>query len=114
MKFVLRKILCNLFFVVFLFQIANSQEFVQNDQTITNKNKGFDINKFFFGGGFGLNFGTESIITINPEVGYRFTDKFSAGVGISYNYYSYNRVPKFSTNIYGGNIFSSYIRVYTE
>jgi len=63
----------------------------------------------FFGGGLGMSFGTESIITINPQVGYRITDKLSSGVGFSYNYYSYNRAPSFSTNIYGGNLFASYI-----
>ena len=103
-----------LFFIILFLTVfsplVKSQEFVQNQPTpSSNKKNGFDFKKIFFGGSLGASFGVENIITLNPQVGYRFTEKFSTGVGFSYNYYSYNRYPKFSTNIYGGNIFSSYI-----
>lgn len=109
MKFDFNKILLSLSLIVFLFQAAKSQEFIQNETEQKIEKKGFDKSKLFFGGGLGASFGIENIITLNPQVGYRFTEKFSTGVGFSYNYYSYNRYPKFSTNIYGGNVFSSYI-----
>ncbi|HET6245711.1 MAG: hypothetical protein H0V01_04175 [Bacteroidetes bacterium] len=65
--------------------------------------------RLFFGGNFGLQFGNETVIDLSPLVGYRLTDKLSAGAGITYMYYRL-RVPSvdFSTNIYGGRLFGRY------
>lgn len=48
--------------------------------------KGFDPQKLIIGGGLGLGFGTVTTVNVSPIVGYRFTEKFAAGVGIGYNY----------------------------
>lgn len=69
-----------------------------------------DISKrIFFGGNFGLQFGRKTFIDVSPLIGYRITDKLSAGVGVIYNYYSENLDGyTFNTNIYGGKVFGSY------
>lgn len=46
----------------------------------------FDPSRLIFGGGFGLSIGPVTSIAVSPIVGYRLTDHFSAGVGLSYQY----------------------------
>lgn len=51
--------------------------------------------RMYFGGGFGLNGGSDSFgnrywyVGLNPIVGYMFTPQFSAGLGIQWQHYSY-------------------------
>src|SRR6185312_7709991 len=51
--------------------------------------RGFDKSKLFFGGNFGLGFGTNTFVNVSPQVGYRFNDYLAAGFGVNFNYYSY-------------------------
>jgi hypothetical protein len=66
----------------------------------------------YFGGNFGLQFGNQTLIDINPLMGYRLTDKLSVGASITYIYYKvtdpYHLSPSYSTDIYGGSIFTRY------
>lgn len=63
--------------------------------------------RLFFGGGLGLQFGTATYIEIAPIVGYKLTERLSAGIGLKYIYYKfkYNSTQSYSTNIYGGGPF---------
>jgi hypothetical protein len=64
--------------------------------------------KLFTGGDFGLQFGTLTVVQLSPIVGYWVTqDKLAVGAGITYQYYN-NHAYKFSTSIYGGNVFTRY------
>lgn len=63
--------------------------------------------RLFYGGNFGLMFGSITYIEISPLIGYKFSDRFSAGPGISYIYLQDNRFG-LSTNIYGGRVFARY------
>ena len=84
----------------------NSDELVpQNDNKTT---KGFDWEKVYAGGGLALQFGTFTFIDVSPILGYRVTDNFSAGFGISYKYFSDNRIAGYHSHLYGGNLFSRY------
>jgi hypothetical protein len=66
--------------------------------------------KVYFGGNLGLQFGTSTFIEISPLVGYRITDKFSAGVGVTYQYYHYRDMYyDLETNVYGGRVFGRYL-----
>jgi hypothetical protein len=49
--------------------------------------KGFDPQKLIVGGGLGLGFGDITSIAVSPVIGYRFTDKISAGIGLGFLYY---------------------------
>lgn len=67
--------------------------------------------RIYFGGDFSLMFGTITFIEVSPIVGYRFTPRFSSGIGATYQYYRektyLNTVIK--SHIYGGRVFSKYI-----
>lgn len=81
------------------------------DSTMVRKHppkKNF-FDKVFFGGNLGFQFGTQTVADISPLVGYRFTDKISAGIGFTYQYYHYkDKYYDFETNIYGGRVFGRY------
>ena len=68
------------------------------------------LDRIFFGGNFGLQFGTITIIELSPIVGYHVTPKLSSGIGLRYEYFKDSR--SFyggSTNIYGTSVFSRYM-----
>ena len=56
------------------------------------------------GGNFNLQFGTLTFIDVSPTFGYRFTDRFTAGPGITYRYLKYRGYEASST--YGGRVFA--------
>ncbi|NPA67966.1 MAG: hypothetical protein GXO50_05090 [Chlorobi bacterium] len=96
-----------IFFIsIFIYLVSFSQEYdPYTYQDIKPKSTLKD--KIFFGGGFGLQLGSVTNITVMPEVGYRFTDKFTAGTGLYYMYTSISAY-NYSDNVYGGKIFSRY------
>lgn len=49
------------------------------------------LDKLEFGGSLGMNFGDYTSVTIAPMVGYRFHPMFSAGGGLGYSYYKYDK-----------------------
>jgi hypothetical protein len=68
------------------------------------------IDRLFFGGNFGMQFGTITSIEISPLIGYYITPKFSAGVGARFEYFKdKGYYAPYETTIYGGNIFTRYI-----
>lgn len=78
--------------------------------------KGFQKEKIFVGGNFGLTFGSYTLINISPQVGYRFNDYLAAGLGINAQYISVKQYysngaeySKTSQGVTGLNIFG---RVY--
>jgi len=90
--------------IILLFTFISFRGYSQNFEE-----KGFDKNRLFSGGNFGLQLGTYTVIDVSPIIGYRFTERFSAGVGGIYQYYGYKNkyYPglNFNTNIYGGKTF---------
>jgi hypothetical protein len=54
-----------------------------------DEKKGFDPDRLVFGGGLSATFGDVTNVGISPVIGYRITDKFSAGIGIGYQYTRY-------------------------
>ncbi len=94
------KRLLTLLFVLFIMFPALAQREVDGSSF---------MDRVYFGGGLDLAFGTITIIGASPLVGYMITEKLSAGVGITYQYYKDNRfTPDFTTSIYGGRLFARY------
>ncbi len=79
--------------------------------------KGFQQEKLFAGGYFGLTFGDYTAINITPNLGYRFSNFFAAGMGLNAQYVS-SKERDYNTNnpyykqeqaVFGLNVFG---RVY--
>ncbi|MFM2206874.1 MAG: hypothetical protein RL213_849 [Bacteroidota bacterium] len=88
---------------LFSFRSLSAQQFGGDGQKTSLKDR------IYFGGNFGLQFGTQTVIDINPICGYRLTPKFSAGIGVKYLYYRYkDRYQMYETDIYGGSVFGRY------
>lgn len=69
--------------------------------------------RIFVGGYVGLQFGDITVINISPTAGYRISNKFSAGLNGTYQYYRerspfFNTSQYFITHIYGGSTFVRY------
>lgn len=63
--------------------------------------------RLYFGGNFGLQFGSITYVDVSPLVGVMITERYSAGVGITYQYLKYRDFSE-SSNVYGGRIFNRY------
>ena len=63
--------------------------------------------KVYFGGNMGLQFGTVTFLDISPLAGYKITEKLSAGVGITYQYFSV-KAYHYATERYGGRVFGRF------
>src|SRR6478752_6342930 len=69
--------------------------FAQDEEPVE---KGFDKSKMFFGGTFGLSFGSYStLVNVSPQIGYRFNQYFAAGTGLNLQY------SQFKTDYSNGN-----------
>ena len=98
-----------------LFAFTLTAAFAQEEEEAPTEKKGFQKEKLFFGGNFGLSFGDYTLINISPQVGYRFNQTIAAGVGINAqyigfkNYLNGQEYSKTSQGVMGLNIFG---RVY--
>jgi len=99
-----------------LFMVAllmTTLHFVAKAQYEESPKGGFDKDRLFFGGNFGLGFGSSStLINVSPQVGYHFNDYFAAGAGVNFIYSSfkyYGLGYKANYGVTGLNIFG---RVY--
>ena len=82
-------------------KLVFSQEFVQSDVDASiSKDGGFNSDNLIFGGGLGFQFGTSTIINVAPQVGYRFTEKLSFGVGVTYLHYASSLPQSFFCSTY--------------
>jgi hypothetical protein len=96
----------------FLILISSLASFAQDAPA--EERKGFQKEKLFVGGNFGLSFGDYTLINVSPQVGYRFSNFFAAGLGLNAQYVSekfdYLNPPyKLSQGVVGLNVFG---RVY--
>jgi len=63
--------------------------------------------KFFWGGGLGLQFGTVTSIQVEPMIGFKPIESFYTGVKLSYSYYEDHQF-NYSTHVYGGSLLAFY------
>ncbi|MFN3998286.1 hypothetical protein [Algoriphagus sp.] len=64
--------------------------------------------RLYYGGNFGLQFGTVTLIDISPLVGVMITPRLSGGIGGTYQYYNDNRLQGAQGTAYGGRVFGRY------
>ncbi|WP_276485207.1 hypothetical protein [Paraflavitalea pollutisoli] len=101
-----RKYLMLVALLVTLFQLSASAQDQEDESS-----RGFDKSKLFFGGTFGLGFGSnQTLVNVSPQVGYRFNRTLAAGAGVNFIYSSYRyrwSVPEYKENygVAGLNVF---------
>ncbi len=103
-----------IFFPV-IFLLYSLSCFAQNNDILEPKGDFFD--RFVFGGGLGLQFGTLTFIEISPVIGYKVTHKLESGIGLTYKYYKYKdfyvdqttgqRID-LKSDMYGASVYSRY------
>jgi len=78
-----------------------------------NKPESTFKSRLFFGGGFGLQFGSVTLIELSPLAGYKITPKFAVGISPTYKYYQfkdyYNQTFYYKTNVFGASVFARYL-----
>jgi hypothetical protein len=65
------------------------------------------MDRVFFGGNLGAQFGTLTMVNVAPMVGYRITDRWSVGTRLQYQYFREN-INGFDTHVFGGSTFSRF------
>ena len=79
----------------------------QNGNEISERSSLRD--RLFFGGNLGAAFGDVTFVEVAPLVGYRVTDKLSAGLQVQYRYRKDKRTtPDLEASDYGFNLFTRY------
>ena len=58
-------------------------------QSKNQREKESFADKLVYGGSFGLQFGSLTLVDVSPVIGYRITEKLEAGLGFTYKYYKY-------------------------
>jgi hypothetical protein len=89
-----------------------SQPILAQDVNEATNDKVDFKSKLFFGGGFGFQFGSITLVEISPLIGYKITPKFSAGLSPTYKFYKYKDYytgnSYSATNVWGGSVFTRY------
>lgn len=87
---------------------------IEGEETVDKPAKDGSVtgNRFVFGGFIGAQFGDFTAIDVSPIVGYRVTNKFTAGLGMTYQYVSFKDptgyYQSYKSNIIGPRVFASY------
>jgi hypothetical protein len=97
--------------IVMLVLITSGVRAQESDEAEVKK--GFQKEKLFTGGNFGLTFGDYTLINLSPQLGYRFTNLFAAGIGLNGQYVSFKEryfntgdpYRKVSQTVIGLNVF---------
>ncbi|TXE08858.1 hypothetical protein [Algoriphagus aquimarinus] len=64
--------------------------------------------RLYYGGNFGMQFGSTTLIEVSPIIGVMITPKFSSGVGVTYQYFKSRYYYGGQSTSYGGRVFSRY------
>ncbi|MEX0884775.1 MAG: hypothetical protein WDZ72_15010 [Cyclobacteriaceae bacterium] len=89
------------FFLVFAFD-AKAQREIYPEENPPLKDR------MYFGGNLSLQFGTITFIDVSPLAGAMITDKYSVGLGATYQYFNNRFYRNAASHIYGGRLFNRY------
>src|SRR5690606_24878567 len=95
-----------LFLFLFFCFLSSSTLFAQKE---IEKDQEYNfLDRVYVGGGGGFSAGSNyTAINVSPIIGYMFTNRFSSGIGIIYQYINYKNID-FKAHNYGGSIFSRF------
>lgn len=91
-----------LLFIFLLSFAAHAQRYIDPELSPSLKDR------MYFGGNFALSFGTITYVDISPLAGVMLTERFSTGIGATYQYFNDTRFPGGNNNLYGGRLFARY------
>jgi len=97
--------------ILFLSSQLNAQEYARQPR---EKKKAFAKERFYLGGNFGLWFGTTTYIELSPLLGYKITERWHVGLGLTYIYFKgtfldqYYNVYSINTSVYGGRMLTRF------
>jgi len=94
--------------IIILFLVAFSTTISHGQREIYPEEKPPLNERMYFGGNFSLQFGTITFIDVSPLAGVMLTEKYSAGVGATYQYFNNGFYQNAQSNIYGGRLFNRY------
>lgn len=87
-----------------------SQDFTPPVPPKSDKKSLWSWDRFYTGGGIGLQFGAFTLINVSPEFAYKLTDRYSVGIGLKYIHIADRRyIPVQALDIYGGSLFNRFI-----
>ncbi|WP_158858310.1 hypothetical protein [Lunatibacter salilacus] len=64
--------------------------------------------RMYYGGNFSVQFGTITFVDVSPLAGVMLTERYSAGVGATYQYFNNRFYRNAQAHIYGGRLFNRY------
>ena len=79
-----------LFISISIVSFSQDDGFIPEDQP---QKKEKSLNRFFWGGNLGFGASSDVVqIDLSPLIGYNITEKFAAGMGVTYQYYKDSRL----------------------
>ncbi len=94
-------------YILIIFVISFLLIFSENSHAQYLENGPTPIQRIFWGGNLGLMFGNYTYVAIDPVIGYRITNRMSAGIGGNYSW-TKSSFHNYTTKTYGGNVFASF------
>lgn len=101
------KIISSIFLFFFISAVmVFGQELSEKDEPHYRDEKIPFKDRIYIGGNMGMQFGTITFIDVSPIIGYKFSDRISAGPGLIYQYYNFRGLASGSN--FGGRFFGRY------
>lgn len=86
--------------VLLIFEVQAQRELYSDSTSFKDR--------LYFGGNFGMQFGTVTLIDFSPLAGVMITPKYSAGLGLTYQYFKDRRYYGGESSSYGWRAFNRY------
>jgi len=104
---------CIILLLISFFSVQlNAQEYARQPR---EKKKALAKERFYLGGNFGLWFGTTTYIELSPLLGYKITERWHVGLGLTYIYFKGSFVDLYTlqsysinTHVYGGRLLTRF------
>jgi len=94
--------LLTVIFGCFFSGVVNAQRVIYEDENPPL------LERMYYGGNFSLQLGNVTFIDASPLVGAMITNKYSAGVGATYQYYNNKYYIDGASHVYGARVFNRY------
>jgi len=103
------------YFIVLITSIIalSNRVYAQERINLDQSNKPPFMDRLFYGGSLGLQFGNVTLVDISPMIGYKLSKRVGFGISPTYKYYGYKYLDYTSgtymnekTNVFGGSLFA--------